>query len=212
MNNRVNFDAQGLAPAVVQDARTGRVLMLGYVTAESLQRTLAEGEVWFYSRSRRELWHKGATSSNRLLLRRVVADCDSDAVLLLVEPTGPTCHTGARSCFFNAIGGEGVVAEGEPADLGPASLVLADLEEVIAQRDRERPEGSYTARLLAGGVDRTAKKVVEEAGEVVIAAKNADPEEIAREMADLWFHSLVLLRSVGVPASAVWDELRRRRG
>ncbi len=205
----VNFDAQGLAPAVVQDARTGQVLMLAYVNADSLERTLAEGEVWFYSRSRSELWHKGTTSGHRLILRRAMADCDGDAVLLLAEPMGPACHTGERSCFFQPLAGPEEEPDAAPAV--PDAVVLAELEEVIATRDRERPEGSYTARLLAGGVDRTAKKVVEEAGEVVIAAKNADPEEIAREMADLWFHSLVLLRSVGVPASAVWQELRRRR-
>jgi phosphoribosyl-AMP cyclohydrolase / phosphoribosyl-ATP pyrophosphohydrolase len=199
----VKFDQAGLVPAIVQHAESGQVLMLGYMNQESLQRTLDSGLVWFYSRSRQRLWQKGETSDNVLRVRRVTLDCDGDAILVHADPAGPTCHTGEPSCFFTPIQG---------SDAAPPSFEIAvDLWTTILQRIRENPEGSYVSKLVASGVDRVSKKVGEEATEVVIAAKNHDKDEIAREMADLWFHSMVLLASEGMTPADVWAELHRRR-
>ena len=204
------FDEQGLLPAVVQDGRTGEVLMLAYMSRESLERTVASGEVWFYSRSRRALWHKGATSGDRLRVRWLRVDCDADALLLGVDPVGQgACHiAGERSCFFGGVQG---VSRDDEGGFG----VLADLSRVIAARNRERPEGSYTTRLLEGGVDRVAKKVGEEAVEVALAAvceEHGAGTELAAETADLLYHLLVLAERVGLSADDVFAELRNRRG
>ncbi len=172
--------------------------MMAYMNRESLQKTLDGPHVWFWSRSRQELWEKGATSGNYLNARQVIPDCDADTLLVLAEPTGPVCHTGAENCFY----------EGE---IAPGPEVLEELAAVISQRNRERPEGSYTAKLLSEGIDRIAKKVGEEAAEVIIAGKNGAPEEIAWEVADLLYHSLVLLESTGVPLDAIYAELDKRR-
>lgn len=177
--------------------------MLGYMNREALERTLSSGHAWFFSRSRGELWEKGATSGNYLNVRAVRLDCDGDAVLVLAEPAGPTCHTGEPSCFFHPI---------ETRADSPAPVDTArELFEVILSRKRERPAGSYVARLFNEGVDRIARKVGEEATEVVIAAKNDDDEAFVREMADLWFHTYVLLAERGLRPSHVWEELARRR-
>jgi phosphoribosyl-ATP pyrophosphohydrolase/phosphoribosyl-AMP cyclohydrolase len=235
----LQFDANGLIPAIVQDAHTRQVLMLGYMNAEALRRTVASGQVWFWSRSRGQLWHKGETSGNFLNLRAVRVDCDGDALLVEAEPVGPTCHTGAVSCFFGELPAEIVdpapAAVGSPAPPAPAAAGSPALEvavdsaattddaaaldgravealfAVIEERQRLRPEGSYVARLLDAGVDRIAKKIGEEATEVVIAAKNGDHAEITWEVADLWFHSLVLLASSGLRPADIWRELDRRR-
>jgi phosphoribosyl-ATP pyrophosphohydrolase/phosphoribosyl-AMP cyclohydrolase len=203
------YGQDGLAPAIVQDAVDGRVLMLAYLDAEALEATLATGEVHFHSRSRDRLWRKGETSGNVLRLVDMTLDCDSDAVLLTVEPTGPTCHRGTRSCFDP----EG--ASGERATQG--FPWLETLWSTIAARAATRPEGSYTARLLDGGVDAVARKVTEEASEVLIAAKDdaaassaATRDALAGETADLLYHLLVLLAERGVPPSAVVDVLRGR--
>jgi phosphoribosyl-AMP cyclohydrolase / phosphoribosyl-ATP pyrophosphohydrolase len=199
----VKFDQAGLVPAIVQHAESGQVLMLGYMSLESLQRTLDSGLVWFYSRSRQRLWQKGETSDNVLRVRRVTLDCDGDTILVHADPAGPTCHTGEPSCFFTPI---------QASESAPPSFEVADeLFATILQRIREKPEGSYVSKLAASGVDRVSKKVGEEATEVVIAAKNHDKDEIAREMADLWFHSMVLLASEGMTPADVWAELHRRR-
>jgi phosphoribosyl-AMP cyclohydrolase / phosphoribosyl-ATP pyrophosphohydrolase len=208
----VTFGEDGLAPAIVQDAGDGRVLMLAYLDAEALDATLATGEVHFHSRSRDRLWRKGETSGNVLRLVDLAVDCDSDAVLLTVDPVGPTCHRGTRSCFDP----EGAPAEG----MSQGFAWLETLWATIAARAAERPQGSYTARLLAGGVNAVARKVSEEAGEVVLAAKDdataTSPETrgaIAGEVADLLYHSLVLLRERGLAPAAVVDVLRdRHRG
>lgn len=264
----LKFDAQGLIPAVVQDATSRQVLMVGYMNRESLRRTVESRQAWFWSRSRGELWHKGATSGNFLNVRTLRVDCDGDTLLVEVDPVGPTCHTGAVSCFFNDLTADDRAALGVdptpaaiaspapsasattelPVEMGPnapepddlplvpaAPRVLTSssggegaardstsvvgggghpiegLFAVIEQRQRERPEGSYVVKLLDGGIDRVAKKVGEEATEVVIAAKNGDAGEITWEVADLWFHSLVLLAATGVPPAAIWAELERRR-
>jgi phosphoribosyl-AMP cyclohydrolase / phosphoribosyl-ATP pyrophosphohydrolase len=205
MSARMKFDANGLIPAIVQHARSGEVLMLGYMNEAALRRTLETGLVTFWSRSRQELWQKGANSGNLLRLVELRQDCDGDALLALAEPAGPTCHTGERSCFHRDIAGE-------PARASmPPSSVLAQLADTIAARAQSSSEESYTARLLHSGVDRIARKIGEEAGEVIIAAKNASPTELRAELADLIFHSLVLLQQQGLAPEAIWDELRRRQ-
>lgn len=200
----MRFDEKGLVPAIVQHARSGEVLMLGYMNEEALRRTIETGLVTFWSRSRGELWQKGATSGNTLRLCALRQDCDGDALLVLAEPAGPTCHTGAPSCFH-------ITLDGAPAgERVPSSSILTRLADVIAERAAERPEGSYTTKLLDGGVDRIGKKIGEEAAEVIIAAKNGAPAELTWELADLLYHSLVLLAQQGVPLDAVWAELLRR--
>lgn len=205
---RVAFDpATGLAPAVVQSERDGRVLMLGYMNAEALRRTIEEGRVTFWSRSREELWRKGDTSGHWLETVSVRTDCDGDALLVRALPHGPTCHTGSGSCFD--AGDAAGVRTDEPvgADLGGALRAVAD---VVAARDRERPEGSYTASLLARGPGGPARKVAEEAVEVLVAALE-EPERLDEESADLLYHLVVLWRAVGLEPDAVADVLARRR-
>ena len=196
---------RGLIPAIAQDEKTGEVLMLAYMDLEALRRTLETGEAWFYSRSRAELWHKGETSGNVIKVNRVQVDCDGDTLLLRGSPTGPACHTGKPTCFFQDVESADVEVE------GPEPNVVDELFEVIEGRKRERPEGSYVSALLQAGVDRIGKKVIEEAGEVVIAAKNDSRDELIHEVADLWFHSLILLSSAGLRPEDIWEELRSRR-
>ncbi len=202
----MQFDAAGLIPVVVQHARSGEVLMLGYMNEEALQQTLVSGMVTFWSRSRQTLWRKGETSGNVLRLIDIRQDCDGDALLVLAEPAGPTCHTGRVSCFHRTL--EGDLTEQRV----PSSNILTDLADVIAQRASMPREGSYTTKLLTGGVDRIGKKIGEEAAEVIIAAKNGAPAEIAWEVADLLYHLLVLLQNQGMALEDVWAELRRRYG
>ncbi|MEE8487543.1 MAG: bifunctional phosphoribosyl-AMP cyclohydrolase/phosphoribosyl-ATP diphosphatase HisIE [Gemmatimonadota bacterium] len=200
----VRFDeSTGLAPAIVQDAADDAVLMLGYMNAEALRRTLETGRVTFFSRSRERLWRKGETSGNTLRLISVVVDCDGDALLVRAAPEGPTCHTGRRSCF------------GEPDIPSPAASsnlgeILSYLNEVVEQRDRDRPSGSYTTNLLNAGPLRLAQKVAEEGIEVALAVA-ADPSRVASESADLLYHLLVLWQVLGLKATEVADELSRRR-
>ena len=201
----IKLDDKGLVPAIVQDADTGRVLTLAYMNQESLERTRASGQVWFYSRSRQELWHKGETSGNYLNVRSISVDCDGDALLIKAEPTGPACHTGETSCFFEGLADEAPQFERPPGDM------LAELFQLIEQRKRDKPKGSYVAKLLKKGPRKIGKKVVEEAGEAVIAALDEGRERTVSEMADLWFHSLVLLASVDATPEQVFEELRGRQ-
>lgn len=203
---RIRFDEQGLAPAIVQDAATGQVRMLGYVNAEAIRRTLETGLVHFWSRSRGRLWMKGETSGHTLELVELRPDCDGDTLLLCVRPHGPTCHLGRESCF-----------DTEPLARGPAPQpvtvhVLEQVADVIAERRREPRAGSYTSYLLREGIDKIGKKIAEESAEVIIAAKNADPNALANEAADLLYHLLVLLEAAGVDRGQVWAVLRERRG
>jgi phosphoribosyl-AMP cyclohydrolase / phosphoribosyl-ATP pyrophosphohydrolase len=200
----VQFDDQGLIPAIVQHARSGEVLMLGYMNEAALRQTIESQLVTFWSRSRQSLWQKGETSGNLLRLVELRQDCDGDALLVLAEPAGPTCHTGQPSCFHRKLDGE-IVQERVPA-----SGMLTELSDIIARRATERPEGSYVVKLLDGGVDRIGKKIGEEAAEVIIAAKNNSADELTWELADLLFHSMLLLARQGVPIEAIWAELRRR--
>jgi len=203
----VKWNADGLAPVVIADARTGAVLTLAYANREALEKTLETQSTWLYSRSRAELWNKGATSGNTQRVVAVAIDCDSDALLYRVIPAGPACHTGAATCFFEVVPLPGAEAVPNGAHFAEAMLALAS---TIADRHTNRPEGSYTASLFAGGIDRIAKKLGEEATEVVIAAKNEDRSELVWEVSDLLYHMLVLLAERRVTLDAIGAELARR--
>ena len=203
----IRWDADGLAPVVIVDATTGAVLTLAYANREALARTLATGSTWLWSRSRGELWNKGATSGNTQRVLSVSADCDADALLYRVVPIGPSCHTGAAASFARKRPLDGAVAIPDDATFAAAVGALA---RTIASRKRDPVEGSYTAKLFAGGVDRIGKKIGEEATEVVIAAKNADRGELVWETADLLYHTLVLLAERGIALDEVGAELSRR--
>jgi phosphoribosyl-AMP cyclohydrolase / phosphoribosyl-ATP pyrophosphohydrolase len=196
----IRYDEQGLVPCVIQDWNTGEVLTLAYMNAEALERTQASGELHLYSRSRGEQWHKGATSGHTQAVKALRYDCDADALLALVVPNGPACHTGERTCFHN-----GDLAQAAPHE------VLPGLERTIAARAAERPEGSYTAELLADP-PRVGEKVQEEAEEVARAAREESDERVAEEAADVLYHLAVLLRSRGLEladAERVLDGRRR---
>lgn len=195
----LKFDADGLIPTVIQDAQTNQVLMVAYMNRESISRTLSEGRTCFWSRSRKALWVKGETSGHFQEVQSVFCDCDRDCLLIQVEQTGAACHTGQKSCFFTQL----------PGSAGPR-FSLDDLYRIVQDRKASKPEGSYTARLIASGQDRVLKKVAEEAGEVMLASKNNDRNEIISEMADLWFHSLLVLAYHDIPPQAVVEELARR--
>ena len=204
----IKLNEQGLVPAIAQDADTGQVLMLGYMNPGSLKRTVDGVQVWFYSRSREDLWHKGEISGNYLNLKEAWLDCDGDTLLLKVKPDGPACHTGETSCFYTPL--DGVPEEYEATETGPG--ILSELFAVIQDRQRDPPAGSYTAKLLQAGMGRIAQKVIEEAGETAIAAMQEDQEGLPKEVADLLYHTLVLLAASGVTPNQVWEELRNRRG
>jgi phosphoribosyl-ATP pyrophosphohydrolase/phosphoribosyl-AMP cyclohydrolase len=217
----VKFDERGLIPVVVQDARTRQVLTLAYMNAESLQKTLATGETWFWSRSRSSLWHKGETSGNTQRVLGVRLDCDNDAVMVLVVTNGPACHTGAESCFHHQIQGDeslvpyALVAGSQAtptANYSGLTEVLVRLYALVESRNRERPEGSYTTYLFNEGLDKILKKVGEESAETIIAAKNDDRSALVKETADLLYHLVVLLVERGVKLEDVGEELMRRRG
>jgi len=205
---KVKLNEQGLVPAIAQDADTGQVLMLGYMNPGSLKRTMEGVQVWFYSRSREDLWHKGEISGNYLNLTEAWLDCDGDTLLLKVKPDGPACHTGETSCFYTPM--EQLPEEYEVSETGPG--ILSELFAVIQDRQRDPPEGSYTAKLLQEGMGRIAQKVIEEAGETAIAAVQDNKEDLPKEVADLLYHTLVLLAASGVTPNQVWEELRNRRG
>ena len=203
---QIQLDEHGLVPAVAQDAETGRVIMLGYMNPGSIKRTIEGGEVWFYSRSRTDLWHKGEVSGNYLRFKSAEIDCDGDTVLLQVSPDGPICHTGSATCFFTDVDG---LPDFERRERGPG--VLEELFAVVQERKRDMPEDSYTASLLGEGVERISQKVIEEAGETAIAGVKGDREHLPKEVADLLYHVLVLLSASGVSPEEVWEELRQRR-
>ncbi|MGD6832381.1 bifunctional phosphoribosyl-AMP cyclohydrolase/phosphoribosyl-ATP diphosphatase HisIE [Sutcliffiella halmapala] len=200
----VLFDEKGLVPCIVQDARSREVLTLAYMNGESLVKTVETRETWFWSRSRGELWHKGATSGNTQKVIEMRYDCDQDAVLVLVEPNGPACHKGEETCFHEVMLRDSAVSGG--SGLG----ILTTLERLIEERQQQMPEGSYTTYLFGEGVDKILKKVGEEAAEVIIAAKNRDKEELTWEAADLVFHLMVLLREQGVRLDEVLAVLEER--
>ncbi|MCL1600663.1 MAG: bifunctional phosphoribosyl-AMP cyclohydrolase/phosphoribosyl-ATP diphosphatase HisIE [Actinomycetia bacterium] len=194
----IRFDHEGLVPVIIQDALTNAVLMLGYANRDALEQTTETGLVHFWSRSRGELWQKGATSGNTLAVQSVNLDCDSDAILIRATPAGPTCHTGQTSCF-----------KAEPTTHG-----IQRLWNTITERVRQPTSDSYTATLVAGGTDAVARKVIEESGELVLAAKNhengGEPDRVIEESADLVYHLFVLLAERGLDLADVERELDQR--
>lgn len=234
----IKFDERGLVPAVVQDARTGEVLTLAYMNAESLRRTKESGETWFWSRSRAALWHKGETSGNTQRVVSLRADCDGDTLLVAVEPAGPACHTGARTCFEPAgdesrAGAAAEVSEGAAAKVtserhaqnsvgggegsGAAEVSASDLgpelgrlHALVTKRRAERPADSYTTYLFDAGLDKILKKVGEESTETIIAAKNPERGPLVAETADLLYHLVVLLVERGITTEEIAAELARR--
>ena len=233
MNFRIEdlkFDEYGLIPAIVQDAQTREVLTLAYMNRESLERTVATNSTWFWSRSRSELWHKGETSGNTQRVIELVLDCDQDAIVVLVEPAGPACHTGERTCFHNAVESDAQVLtpdikrsaealqskvgtnEGrkdnrEVEDLG---ALLNQLYDLVESRKRERPDGSYTTYLFNEGLDKILKKVGEESAETIIAAKNENTTGLVAEVSDLIYHLLVLLVEREVSLDEIRQEMAQR--
>ena len=201
----IKLDTNGLFPAIVQDIKTNEVLMLGYMSPGSLKRTLDGGQVWFYSRSRQELWKKGEISGNFIDFKEAFLDCDGDTLLLKVEPTGPVCHTGQQTCFFEKLEDN---LEYQPYDTG--SGILEELFSTIQDRSTERPANSYTVQLLEAGVSRIAQKVIEEAGETALSASTGDIASVPEEVADLLYHTLVLLSATGINPDEVWKVLRKR--
>jgi phosphoribosyl-ATP pyrophosphohydrolase/phosphoribosyl-AMP cyclohydrolase len=202
MLEQVKFDERGLVPCIAQDADSGEVLTLAYVNTEALKLTVETGELHFFSRSRGKLWRKGEGSGHVLKLVQLRIDCDGDAVLALVEPTGPACHTGERTCFYRDVEGESP----EPV----AAEALATLQRTLRSRAAERPEGSYTAKLL-DDPQLIGKKIEEEAEEIVRAAREESDERVAEEAADLLYHLSVLLASREVSQAAVMEVLNSRR-
>jgi phosphoribosyl-ATP pyrophosphohydrolase/phosphoribosyl-AMP cyclohydrolase len=215
--DKIRFDQRGLVPAVVQEAASGKLLMVAYMNEESLRRTVESGETWFYSRSRQCLWHKGETSGHVQRVRAIAVDCDEDTLLIQVDQIGAACHTGHKSCFFRGL--DGVDDQSYTGSLA----MLADLKEEIADKRLHPTEKSYTSYLLATGIDKICKKIGEEASEVIIAAKNADPVasdqsaaaqdlrlEVCKESADLLYHLSVLWEETGVSVNDVMTVLEGR--
>lgn len=199
--NNVKFDEKGLVPVVIQNAETKEVLTLAYANEEALQKTIDSSETWLYSRSRAELWNKGATSGNTQQVTAVRLDCDGDAVIYEVIPNGPACHTGEQSCFHETLAGTPNESKSD---------MFLELTSLIEKREQEMPEGAYTTYLFEEGVDKICKKVGEEAAEVIIAAKNRDPKELSMETADLFYHVLVLLQEQKVSFDEVLGVLKER--
>lgn len=197
----VKFDKDGLIPVIIQDAHSKEVLTLAYANEEALQKTIETNETWLYSRSRNELWNKGATSGNTQEVTAVRLDCDGDSLIYEVIPNGPACHTGEKSCFHNTIHGEAAESTTD---------MLTQLTSLISSREQEMPEGAYTTYLFTEGVDKICKKVGEEAAEVIIAAKNRDSQELSMETADLFYHVLVLLQEQKVGLDQVLGVLKER--
>lgn len=198
--DQLTFDKNGLIPAIIQDATTGDVLMLGYMNHESLTKTMETNETWFYSRSRQTLWNKGETSGNKQFVQKIAFDCDADSLLIQVDPHGPACHTGEDSCFYHSLYGNNRNERN----------VIHTLTNKINER-RENPlESSYTTYLFNEGIDKVLKKVGEETSEVIIGAKNNDKQEVIWEIADLTYHTLVLMEILGVSSNDIKEELHGR--
>jgi phosphoribosyl-AMP cyclohydrolase / phosphoribosyl-ATP pyrophosphohydrolase len=194
------FLKTSLIPAIIQDQSSGNVLMLAYMNKESLQKTLETKETWFYSRSREELWNKGAISGNKQVVKQIQYDCDADSLLIQVDPQGPACHTGEETCFYQTLWNE----------KEPSFSIVEDIMKVIKSRKLETTENSYTAYLFQEGMDKILKKVGEEASEVIIGAKNQNNQETTWEIADLTYHLLVLMELMGITVSDIKEELAKR--
>ena len=202
----VKFDDRGLVPAIVQNIDDDSVLTLAYMNKQALQKTLKGPDAWFYSRSRRELWHKGETSGHFMKIVSLTYDCDGDALLLRVKPTGPACHSGDDTCFHNQVD---PTAGRESFDPGPG--VLEEIITIIQKRKDSSSNESYTTSLLEAGRSRIAQKVIEEAGELALSSVSEETQSIVQEAADLLYHVLLLLSASDVSSECVWEELRRRR-
>lgn len=215
MINTIKFDERGLVPAIIQDYHNGQVLMMAYMNAESLQKTIQTGQTWFFSRSRQSLWMKGESSGHIQAVKEILYDCDEDTLLIKVEQTGAACHTGHYSCFYrNADGQEIAPAVFDPdrvydSPAGPG--ILYELYDIITDRQAKMPEGSYTTYLFDKGLDKILKKVGEENAEVIIASKNRNKSEVVYETSDLLYHLLVLLVEQGVSLEDIFKELKSRR-
>lgn len=208
----LKFDKQGLIPAIVQDISTKDVLMMAYMNEESLQKTLETGNTWLYSRSRQKLWMKGETSGNVQLVKKIKYDCDNDTLLILVEPKGPACHTGDKTCFHREL--EAGIQKPEEIEEVKSAIegpILTQLYKVIAERKKEMPEGSYTAKLFKEGLGKIVAKISEESTEVIEAAFEKNKKDIIAESADLIYHLLVLLAEKDIDFKEVEAELRKRR-
>ena len=211
MNNRgLTFDGQGLLPAVIQDWLDGTVLMVGYMNQDALMKTLQTRSVHFWSRSRQKLWEKGETSGHFLRVKDLFVDCDRDTILVKAEPAGPTCHTGERACFFTRLDERGLADK--TATQESWGGVLESVLRTICERKQHPQPGSYTSKLFEGGHDKILKKVAEEAGEVLLASKGGKRDEIIYEIADLCFHTLMVLGYHGIALQDVYQELGRRAG
>jgi phosphoribosyl-ATP pyrophosphohydrolase/phosphoribosyl-AMP cyclohydrolase len=215
MINTIKYDERGLVPAIIQEYQSGQVLMMAYMNAESLEKTISTGKTWFYSRSRQSLWNKGETSGHVQTVREILFDCDEDTLLIKVEQLGAACHTGHYSCFYRNAAGEEIA----PQVFDPAKIyssltspaILSELYDLIIDRKIKMPEGSYTTYLFNKGIDKILKKVGEESAEVIIASKNRNKSEIVYETSDLLYHLMVLLVEQGVSLEDVFSELKSRR-
>lgn len=215
MRDTIKFNSHGLVPAIIQDAESNQVLMLAYMNAESLDKTLASGQTWFYSRSREKLWMKGESSGHVQKVRQIFYDCDADTLLIKVEQTGAACHTGHYSCFYRDSSGQEIEdISADPQEIYAAAGnrgILFELYDIIRKRKEELPEGSYTTYLFTKGIDKILKKVGEENAEVIIAAKNNSQSELIYETSDLIYHLLVLLVEQGIELDDIFKELAMRR-
>lgn len=196
----LSFDENGLIPAIVQNAETGKVLTLAYMNEEALTKTIQTKETWFFSRKRQALWNKGETSGNKQAVKQITYDCDADALLIQADPLGPACHTGEESCFHNTLVKEAT----------PYFDILPQVVDKIVERRDHPVDGSYTTYLFREGIDKILKKVGEESSEVIIGAKNNDQQEVTAEIADLTYHTLVLMNVLGVSVSNIKQELYKR--
>lgn len=204
---RFSFKENGLIPVVVQDSRTHEVLMMAYMNPQALERTIRTGEAHFFSRSRKALWHKGATSGHTQRVKEIRVDCDRDTLLLRVEPDGPACHTGAPSCFYRRLDKGRLVKVSSPTRV---TDILNQIYAVIVNRKQRPVKGSYVASLFKGGSDAILKKIGEESGELIISSKNRKKPAIIWEVADLWFHTLVMMGYHGITPQDIYKELNRR--
>ncbi len=209
---KIAFGSDGLIPAIIQDVGSGEILMLAYMNREALAKTLETGMSHFWSRSRQALWRKGETSGNEQRVKEIRLDCDGDALLLKVEQQGVACHTGERTCFYRQVQGneltEAVTEQSHWQD-GKAAI-LQQVYDIVSDRKRHPKEGSYTCELFSAGQEKILKKVSEEASEVLIASMEEDRSQVIYEVADLFYHVLVLLGFHGIPLTAVYDELQKR--
>lgn len=205
---QLKFNADGLIPAIVQDASTKQILMQAYMNKETIEKTLESGRATFWSRSRGEVWVKGETSGNYMLVKEILVDCDADSLIIMCEPAGPACHTGHKTCFYRKIDGDSLADINEEQN---SRDILERLMAVTEDRKKNPKEGSYTNYLFNKGEDKILKKVGEEAAEVVIAGKNRSKEEISYETADLLYHLTVMLADNGMTWDDIYNELEKRR-